>query len=115
MNLKEEIIGVDIQEFFEENNIVVGDNGEIKGLTIDKLRELSCGFLDSVIVGEDRYIGVDGLLQHRLSILLDCAIKAQKGSKELKEANRNLREFNYYTEKYLGFEQIGGGFTDKNK
>lgn len=113
MDAKDEIINVDLESFFEENNIVVGENGEVNGLTIDKLHELCGNFLDSVIVGDERYIGVDGFLQNKLSILLDSAINA-KEKKEFKEANEQLNAFKHYTKTYLGFEQIDGGFNYTN-
>lgn len=115
MNIKKEVIDVDLSVFLEENSITIGENGELKGLTIEKLREVSIDFLDSVVVGDDRYIGFDGYLQHILSVLLDKAIKAPKDSEEFNKASKELEEFKYYCKKYLGFEQKDGGFIDTNK
>ena len=115
MNIKKEVIDIDLSVFLQENNITIGENGELQGLTIEKLREVSMDFLDSVVVGDDRYIGFDGYLQHILSILLDKALKAYKDSEEFNKAVKELEEFKYYCKKYPGFEQKNGGFIDTNK
>jgi len=115
MNIKKEVIDADLSVFLDENNITIGENGELQGLTIEKLHEVSMDFLDSVVVGNDRYIGVDGYLQYIFSVLLDKAIKAPKDSEEFNKASKELEEFKYYCKKYLGFEQKYGGFIDTNK
>lgn len=87
-------------------------------ITEDVLEEMAQEFLELVPVGDTYFNGIGGWLQWVFGCLLQKWFKESKkypfenlnDIPELVTMSNDIEEFERFTKKYLGFEQINGGF-----
>ena len=110
------------KEYFKQN--VISELKE-RGISpddmpIDLIADIAGDFFGMVEVREKVYCGIGGFLQNIYGCLMQTwyeEAKKHKGVKcsdvpELVAKFNEIDEFLKYTKKYLGFEEINGGFKE---
>ena len=113
-----EYISFLVKDFLQRKGLV--QDGILKQdcITEDVLEEMAQEFLELVPVGDTYFNGIGGWLQWLFGCLLQKWFKESKkypfekpnDIPELVTMSNDIEEFERFTKKYLGFEQIDGGF-----
>jgi len=117
-----EYINFHVKDFLASRGISTDNLKEIH-ISMEQLNEMSEMFLDFLFIGDKQFLGVDGWLQWIYGCLLERFYQSCKKYNdvkvsevpELQELYRNIDEFTFFAEKYLGYKCVDGGFEFNDK
>lgn len=112
MNKVDEYVDFIVNDFLEEKQLLTNGKLNKELITIDILKELAKQFLEIVYVDDKSFIGIEGWLLWIDSCLLQKWMNIARkyegpisDNKELIELNKEIEEFESFTEKYLKFKK----------